>query len=81
MIWLPPPLLSPSRLSLFPSFPVGSLAELTDGERGDGGGAKSNDREKAWSSINHSIVTGTTQPLMTKYPEDIPKRRYKIIIK
>jgi hypothetical protein len=30
------------------------------GERGGGGGAKSNDREVAWSSINHSIVTGAT---------------------
>jgi hypothetical protein len=27
------------------------------GELGDGGGAKSEDRKKAWSSINHEIVS------------------------
>ncbi len=36
-----------------------SLVELTtgDGWRGCGEGAKSNDGEKAWSSVNHSILS------------------------
>jgi hypothetical protein len=38
-----------------------ALIELTDGQgggRGDGGGAKSYDGEKAWSSIIRSILSG-----------------------
>jgi hypothetical protein len=30
-----------------------------DGEGGGGGGAKSDDREKDWSSINHSILSAS----------------------
>jgi hypothetical protein len=40
-----------------------SLVELTDGRGGEGEkgreGAKSYDSEKAWSSINHSILSGS----------------------
>ncbi len=54
----PPP--SPHSLSLSQSSCV-SPVELTD--RGEGGGGrqetKADDREKAWSSINHSILSGT----------------------
>ncbi len=37
-----------------------SPVELTDGRGGEevGGGAKSYDSEKAWSSFNHSILSG-----------------------
>jgi hypothetical protein len=43
-----------SKLSLFLSLPCVSPVELTDGRGGKGGGgAKSYDGEKAWSSINH----------------------------
>jgi hypothetical protein len=37
------------------------MRHLVDGsgeERGGGDGAKSCDNEKAWSSINHSILSG-----------------------
>jgi hypothetical protein len=43
-----------SKLSLFLSLPV-SPVELTDGR--EGVGAKSYDGEKAWSSINHAILS------------------------
>ncbi len=33
-------------------------------EGGGGGGAKSYDVEKAWSSVNHSIVLGETTPFL-----------------
>ncbi len=60
MIWLlplPPP--SPvSKLSPFPRLPVcrrsSSLTVV------GGGGAKSYDNKKVWSSINHSILSGNT---------------------
>jgi hypothetical protein len=49
----PPPPPSPIReLSLFLNLPVCRRVNLTDG-----GEAKLNDREKAWSSINHSILS------------------------
>jgi hypothetical protein len=35
-----------------------SLVELNDGEGEGGGGAKSYDREKAWSFINHQDYLG-----------------------
>ncbi len=37
-------------------------SQLADGI-GDGGGAKAYDGEKAWSSINHSILSGPEDPL------------------
>ncbi len=45
--------------SLFLIIPVSSV-EVTDGRGGEERvrGAKSYDREKAWSSINHSILSG-----------------------
>jgi hypothetical protein len=50
----PPPV---SNLSLFLSLPVCSRSSLLTRERGEGRGTKSCDREKAWSSINHSILS------------------------
>jgi hypothetical protein len=48
-----------SKLPLFLSLPVCRRSILLTGEEGGGGrGAKSDDREKAWSSINHSILSG-----------------------
>ncbi len=44
------------KLSLFLSHPACGAGELTDERRG-GGGAKSSDRENAWPSINHSILS------------------------
>jgi hypothetical protein len=44
-------------MSLFLSLPVLPV-KLTDGEGGeDGRGAKSYDREKAWPSRNHSLLS------------------------
>ncbi len=61
MIWLLPHHLTPypiSKLSLFLSLPVSRRSSYLTGEGGrGGGGAKSHDDEKAWSSINHSIFT------------------------
>jgi hypothetical protein len=39
------------------------VAQLTDGigGEGEGGGAKSYDGEKAWSSINRSILSALTE--------------------
>ncbi len=64
--WVLPHLLPPpfSKLSLFLSLHV-SIGEITDRKGGrEGGGANSYDREKAWSSINHSILSG--QPVRCK---------------
>ncbi len=57
IIWLLP-FPSPSPVSKL-SLPV-SPVELTDGSAlgEDGGGAKSCDGEKAWSSINYTILSG-----------------------
>jgi hypothetical protein len=38
-----------------------SPVELTDGRKGGVGGAKSYEREKAWSSLNHSILFGVNE--------------------
>jgi hypothetical protein len=43
------------------SFSVFLPVELTDGRKGGVGGAKSHDREKAWSSLNHSILSGVNE--------------------
>ncbi len=65
MIWLlahplPPP-------SVFPCV-VGRVHEFTDGiGKGEGGGArgaKSYDRKKAWSFINHSILSAYLYPAL-----------------
>ncbi len=40
-----------------------SLVQLTDGRRGGGRGAESYDRQKAWTSINRSILSGTVHLL------------------
>jgi hypothetical protein len=51
-----------SKLSIFLSLPVCRRSVLYwrgGGGAGDGRGAKSYDREKAWPSINHSILPGT----------------------
>jgi hypothetical protein len=56
----PPPPLSVSKFSLFFSLPICPLSSLLTGEgglKGVGGGAISYDGEKAWSSINHSILS------------------------
>jgi hypothetical protein len=55
----PPPLPSPvSNSSLFLSL---REVELTGGRGGRGGrGPESDDREKAWPSINHSILSNET---------------------
>jgi hypothetical protein len=37
-----------------------SPVELADGGRGGGGGAKAYFIEKAWSSINHSILSASS---------------------
>ncbi len=50
----PPPVCN---LSLFHSLPVCSRSSLLTRERGEGRGTKSCDREKAWSSINRSILS------------------------
>jgi hypothetical protein len=46
----PPPPLPLSRL-------VCRLSSLLEGEGGEGGGAELHHRKKAWSSINHSILS------------------------
>ncbi len=56
MIWLLPHPRSRQQIVACQSF-FESPVELTDGRRG-GGGVKSYDGEKAWSSINHSILSG-----------------------
>ncbi len=56
MIWLlpiPPPSSPVSKLSIFLSLPVCRQSSLLTGE--GGGWEKSNDGEKAWSSINHTL--------------------------
>ncbi len=57
----PPP---PSFLSFSIFLCVAAPVEITDGrEGGRGGGAKSQDDEKAWSSINQSILSGPIRDL------------------
>ncbi len=63
MNWLLTHTLPPStvsKLSLFLSLPVCRRSSLLTGEGGGGdeGGAKSYDGEKAWSSVNPSILSG-----------------------
>ncbi len=63
---------SPSPVSKFLSLSVflcvaGRAYWLERGDVGGGGGAKSYDGEKAWSSINHSILSGSKHHL---YPVD-----------
>jgi hypothetical protein len=53
MIWLPPSLVS--MLSLILNLPVYRRSSLLTHD-GEGGGWEA--REKAWSSINHSILSG-----------------------
>jgi hypothetical protein len=57
---LPPPLSSQQVVSLSQSFRL-SLVRANCREEG-GGGAKSYDREKTWSSIQHSILSAYTAP-------------------
>ncbi len=59
----PPPPPPVSKLSLFLSLLVYRRSRfLTGEEEGSGGrGAKSYDREKAWSSINHSLLSAVQQ--------------------
>ncbi len=61
----PPPLptlLSRQQVVSLCQSPCVSLVELTDrwGGEGDGRGVKSNVREKAWHTINHSILSALT---------------------
>jgi hypothetical protein len=51
-------------LLLHPLTPHGKTEKerQPDYDTGDGGGAKSSDGEKAWSSINHSILSGCISP-------------------
>ncbi len=50
-----------SKLSLFLSLPVCRQVEIADWGRGGGGrGAQFYDREKAWPSINHSMLSDVT---------------------
>jgi hypothetical protein len=65
--FLAPPPPSPAspvlKLSLFLSLPVCHRSNLLTGKRGRGmgwGGAKFYDSEKAWSSTDHSILSGLT---------------------
>ncbi len=62
----PPPSTPPLRqqvVSLSQSSCVLPVKLTEEGEAvGCGRGAKSNDREKAWSSINHSMLSGTVSP-------------------
>jgi hypothetical protein len=64
------PLFLSSPVSKLPLFSVSceSSVELTDGRWGGGGGrgAKPYDREKAWLSINHSILSGLPGALPPK---------------
>jgi hypothetical protein len=54
----PPPPFPVSKLSLLYSLPVCRPSSLLTKERGrGGGGAKSYDSEKAWSSIIHSVLS------------------------
>ncbi len=53
----PPLLPSKSFLSFFFFLCRRSILLKEDGEKG-GRGAKSHDREKAWLSINHSVLSG-----------------------
>ncbi len=57
MIWIFPHPLTPSTPS---QSSYVSPVELTEGG-GGGGGAGSYDGEKAWSSINHSILSGMAE--------------------
>ncbi len=52
----PPPLLSP--VSKLYRRHTGSLRMIDNLLTGERGGARSHDREKAWSSLNHSILSG-----------------------
>jgi hypothetical protein len=54
----PPSPLSVSKLSLFLSLPVCRQSRLLTGEGGRG--AQFFDREKAWPSINHSVLSDVT---------------------
>jgi hypothetical protein len=61
MIWLLPHPLSCQQVVCLSQSSCVSLVELTDRrEVGVGGGAKPCDGEKAWPSINHSILSGCT---------------------
>jgi hypothetical protein len=44
---------------------------LTEEGGWDGGGAKSYDGEKAWSHINHSILSGITTPILSPQPPNL----------
>jgi hypothetical protein len=69
MIWLPPTPFPPRTGRLI------KIDNLLAGERGrgvGGGKAKSDDSEKAWSSINHSILSASE-----RY-EEIKKPGHKI---
>ncbi len=48
---------TPFKLSLFISLRFYRLSEEGGGATGDGEGAQSYDSEKAWPSINHSIIS------------------------
>ncbi len=66
IVWIgfsPFPLFPVSQLSLFLDLPVCSQSNLLTG--GGGRGAKSYDREKAWSSTNHSILSSVCIRLST----------------
>ncbi len=66
MIWLLPHHLSRQLVVSLSQSPCVSLVELTNGT-GNGGGAQSYDGEKAWSSINHSLLSGSAYTCMA-YP-------------
>jgi hypothetical protein len=66
----------PSKLPLFLSLPECRRSSLLTGEVGEvvRRGAKSYDREKAWPSINHSILSALyilnfPLPLLVQYPD------------
>jgi hypothetical protein len=59
MVWLLPPLLAHQQVVYLSQPFYVSPVELTDGTGGGRGGAKSYDDEKAWSSINYSILSPT----------------------
>ncbi len=61
MFWLPPPPVSPEQISQ----PFLCAGRAYWRKKGGGGGAKPYNGEKAWSSLNHSIFSGSNRIAVT----------------